>query len=240
MNKKRMIREGIIVIIALAIGLVTTFFINIIREKPAGQVQQALASQIIRFHVLANSDTTEDQALKNKVRDAVLADMEALLSSTEDIEETRAIINDNIDRIKEVSKRVIEENNKDYNVNVKLENALFPTRAYSDMILPTGEYEALRIEIGEAKGQNWWCVMFPPLCFVDATHSVIPKSTQTTLQNVLTEEEYSSILRAQTEEDIPLVVRFKIIDVMNESTARQRDKNTGIMAKLFGRPFMSR
>ncbi|TCT13961.1 stage II sporulation protein R [Natranaerovirga pectinivora] len=239
MNKK-ILREGIIITIALSLGLLSTFLISIAREKPAGEVQQALASQIIRFHVLANSDTAEDQALKNKVRDAVLEDMEEILSATENIEETRSIINDNLDRIKAVSENIIKENDKAYKVNVKLENALFPTRAYSDMILPTGEYEALRIEIGEAKGQNWWCVMFPPLCFVDSTHSFIPENTQKTLQNVLTEEEYKGILQAQKEEDIPLVVRFKILDVVNDTTARQKEKNTGIMAKLFGRPFMSR
>ena len=126
---------------------------------------------IIRFHIRANSDLREDQELKEKIRDEILGLMGEKFQSIDNIEESRQIIVDNLDDMKSITEGVIHREGKDYEVNVSLGQDNFPIRKYGSIILPQGEYETLLIEIGQAKGQNWWCIMFPPLCFVDITHS---------------------------------------------------------------------
>ena len=127
--------------------------------------------QVIRFHVRANSDTQEDQDLKLEVRDAILESMGEKFTNVTDIEESRAIVLASSQEIKTVSRAVIESHGKDYDVNVSLREEAFPIRKYGNLVFPQGNYEALIVEIGAAKGANWWCVMFPPICLVDVTHS---------------------------------------------------------------------
>lgn len=134
---------------------------------------EEIQNEIIRFHVLANSDTEEDQKLKIKVRDKVIEKMSSKLSNTKNINEAREILIDSIDEVDRIAKDVIEENGYNYNVRSELKRENFPDKIYGDTLYPQGEYEAFRILIGEAEGQNWWCVMFPPLCFVDESKQTI-------------------------------------------------------------------
>lgn len=127
--------------------------------------------EIIRFHVRANSDLAVDQKLKLKVRDEILEQMQDKFQDVTSVEESRAVIQNNLEEIEEISEQVIAQNNKDYDVRANLLMEEFPVRKYGDRIYPQGEYETLLVTIGEGQGQNWWCVMFPPLCFVDVTHS---------------------------------------------------------------------
>lgn len=127
---------------------------------------------IIRFHVRANSDAGEDQALKLEVRDEILDVMGEKFRNTKSLEESREIIMANMDEMKSIAEDVVDRWGKDYSIDVSLGQDYFPIRKYGNMVFPQGEYETLMIEIGEGKGQNWWCVMFPPLCFIDITHSV--------------------------------------------------------------------
>ena len=127
---------------------------------------------IIRFHVRANSDAGEDQALKLEVRDEILDVMGEKFRNTKSLEESREIIMANMDEMKSIAEDVVDRWGKDYSIDVSLGQDYFPIRKYGNMVFPQGEYETLLIEIGEGKGQNWWCVMFPPLCFIDITHSV--------------------------------------------------------------------
>ena len=129
---------------------------------------------MIRFHVIANSDSKNDQKLKLQIRDKILEEMGSEFNESKSIENSREIIKKNLNKIKDIAENEITAEGKDYNVEVVLGNDKFPTKTYGDLTLPAGEYEALKIVIGEGKGQNWWCVMFPPLCFVDITHSVSP------------------------------------------------------------------
>lgn len=129
---------------------------------------------MIRFHVIANSDSKNDQKLKLRIRDKILEEMGSEFNESKSIENSREIINKNLNKIKDIAENEIIAEGKDYNVEVVLGNDKFPTKTYGDLTLPAGEYEALKVVIGEGKGQNWWCVMFPPLCFVDITHSVSP------------------------------------------------------------------
>lgn len=127
---------------------------------------------VIRFHVRANSDTKEDQELKLQVRDAILNAIGEKFEDSTSLDRSREIILENTGVIAEVSKEVIERWGKDYPVNVALREESFPIRKYGNLVFPQGDYESLIVEIGEAKGANWWCVMFPPICLVDVTHSV--------------------------------------------------------------------
>lgn len=157
-------------ILALAAFLLLFIYVvhPIIEKK---LIENPYKDEIIRFHVRANSDLELDQALKLKVRDEILENMKGKFKGTSSIEESREIILDNLDEIESISRRVIEENQKDYDVKVDLLTEEFPVRKYGSIVYPQGDYESLLVTIGNGQGQNWWCVMFPPLCFVDITHS---------------------------------------------------------------------
>lgn len=132
-----------------------------------------IADKLIRFHVIANSDSKEDQELKLKVRDEVIEALSVKLKDSKSLEEARILLEDNMDYVSSVAKKVIEENNYNYDIKTTLSKENFPDKIYGDYIFPQGNYEAFRVVIGEGSGQNWWCVMFPPLCFVDETKNVV-------------------------------------------------------------------
>lgn len=167
-------------------------------------IQQGIASEIIRFHVLANSDREEDQELKIKVKDAVLEMLEQKLKDALGIEETREILKNCLNEIKETAEYVIEKEGYDYPVTVKLEPYEFPIKTYGDCTFPAGTYEALRVCIGKAEGKNWWCVVFPNLCFTDTVHAVLPEEEKQELKNVLSEEEYEYLF----EEETPVKIKW--------------------------------
>lgn len=139
-------------------------------------IYEDIVNKIIRFHVIANSDSDEDQALKLKVRDRVVEFISGKLDKSASLEESREIILSNKEEMEGIAKGVIEENNYSYGVVSNLSRENFPDKVYGDVIFPQGEYEAYRIIIGDGKGENWWCVMFPPLCFVDGTKEVVDSS----------------------------------------------------------------
>jgi len=147
--------------------LCIVFFLTAMLNSYFNKTQVALAKSVIRFHVLANSDSPRDQELKLKVRNRVIKEMEHIFEDDTDIAKAREIIADNIDKIKQIAEDEVRLNGFSYDVNVSLGKSNFPTKEYGEIELPAGEYEALKIEIGKAQGQNWWCVLFPPLCFVD-------------------------------------------------------------------------
>lgn len=207
-------RKHVYISAALLIGVLAVvsagLAVNELREKAI--LSQKLADEIIRFHVRANSDSEEDQQLKLKVRDAVISYLEPLLANSASIEQSRNIIANNEFGIKVTAQNTIVKEGYGYNVNVYFENAHFPTRTYGDVTIPAGIYEAYRIDIGDAKGHNWWCVLYPPLCFEDATHAVMTEESKTTLQQALTKEEYDMI----TKNDSDVKVRFRIFKFLNK------------------------
>jgi len=136
--------------------------------------EEALAQrpdQMIRFHVLANSDSDEDQALKRAVRDAILKEVAPQLAVSQSLEESRKIVNQIRPDMEAIALEEIQAWNKNYTVHTDYGNFSFPTKSYGTLVLPAGQYEALRVVIGEGQGSNWWCVLFPALCFVDIEHS---------------------------------------------------------------------
>ena len=128
-------------------------------------------NQLIRFHVLANSDSEQDQALKRAVRDAILRKVSPKLAVSRSLDESRQIIKQVRPEMEEVGRSVVTSWGKDYTVQTEYGNFSFPTKSYGTLVLPAGDYEALRVVIGEGQGSNWWCVLFPPLCFIDIDHS---------------------------------------------------------------------
>ena len=164
----------------------------------AESIQEGIAGEIIRFHVIANSDSQEDQDLKLLVKDQIVKYMEPILKDAGDISETRVRIQDHLGEIEEKATEVIKSQGYDYPVEAGLTKCYFPIKTYGDCTFPAGEYEALRVCIGEAQGKNWWCVLYPNLCFIDSIHAVVPEEQKEELKNVLTEEEYDSLFDWRT------------------------------------------
>ena len=137
-----------------------------------GGEQAELAGQVIRLHVIANSDSEGDQALKLAVRDRILEEAQGLYPEGATLEEARAALEENLDALALAGQQVVEGAGYDYLVTAQLTECWFPTKEYEDFALPAGDYTALRIVIGAGEGQNWWCVAFPPLCLGAASQSV--------------------------------------------------------------------
>lgn len=169
------------------------FFVFLSALSYVNAVSSDIADSVFRLHVIANSDSEEDQNLKYKVRDAVLEYMETISANCSSKDEVIQIAYEYKDKFHEIAENVIKENGYNYSVDIKIGNFEFPTKTYGDISLPAGYYDALRIEIGEASGQNWWCVMFPPLCFVDVTSGIVPDESKEVIKDNLNEEEYNLI-----------------------------------------------
>lgn len=188
-------------------------------------VLEDIQDKIIRFHVLANSDTEEDQALKLKVRDRVIDAMSSKFSECNDVDDARDVMLNSIDEVSAIAKEVIGENGYNYTVTCEISRENFPDKMYGDVLFPQGEYEAFRILIGEAKGQNWWCVMFPPLCFVDESRQAVnTKETKENLDNGIEKnnedtrikkESRKKVERNSTEEE-KIEFKLKIFEIFKE------------------------
>lgn len=129
------------------------------------------SDQLIRFHVLANSDSEQDQAMKRAVRDAILKEVSPRLAVSQSLDESRQILKKVRPDMEDIGRSVVKAWGKDYAVHTEYGHFSFPTKSYGSLVLPAGDYEALRVVIGEGQGSNWWCVLFPPLCFIDINQS---------------------------------------------------------------------
>lgn len=210
-------------ILVVCIMVVTLFAFNEVvygsisgNGKNNEKVLNSVSSKLIRFHVIANSDSTEDQNLKLKVKDEVIKFMAPMLKNSNSIEQSREILKKNDSKIKEISARIIKENGYEYKVNTSLSKENFPVKTYGNITLPEGKYEAYRILIGDAKGKNWWCVMFPPLCFVDVTKGeVADKETSAEMKKVLNDDEFNYV----DNENNKVEFKFKIVEIFNNLKA---------------------
>ena len=191
--------------------IVSVLFLLLSAYSYVNAVSNNLADSVFRLHVIANSDSKEDQELKYKVRDSLIEYMNTLTNDMNSKEEVIEIAKVHLKDFKEIAQNVVKENGYNYDVNVEIGNFSFPTKTYGDISFPAGFYDALKVEIGKAEGQNWWCVMFPPLCFVDVTSGVVPEESKENLQENLGDEEYELI--SDTENDSILNVKFKIIEL---------------------------
>lgn len=200
-------------------------YISLEKEEAAFQENE----NIIRFHVIANSDSTPDQELKLEVRDRILEEVGGEFDKSKNIDESRKIIEKNLNKIKNIAEDQIKKEGKDYKVEVSLGNDNFPTKTYGDLTLPAGEYEALKVVIGQGKGKNWWCVMFPPLCFVDITHSVSSVDEEEFKEEISKQEKEDEEAEAEKEETEKEETEVKEMEEENleEEIKEESEQKTG-------------
>lgn len=179
----------------------------------AQSVSSDIAESVFRLHVIANSDSQEDQNLKYVVRDNLLSYMNEICKNTTNKEEAIKIAKQHENDFKQIALQTIMEQGFSYDVNVRIGNFEFPTKHYGDISLPAGFYDALRVEIGEAKGQNWWCVMFPPLCFVDVSSGIVPEESKELMQDNLNEEEFALV----SDHNPEIQFKFKLLEFFTNS-----------------------
>ena len=151
---------------------------NMEQKAVSGDGQEHIASEIIRLHVIANSDTKEDQNLKILVKNEIVSYLREKMNGTESIEEAREIIQDNLSAIEEIAANKMAMEGYSYGVKASLTYCDFPIKQYGDLTFPAGRYEALRVQLGTSEGKNWWCVMYPSLCYVDETRQEITEENK--------------------------------------------------------------
>lgn len=180
-------------------------------------ISSNLSDSVFRLHIIANSDSSADQELKLKVRDKIIEYMNTLTSNSSDKKDVISIVNNHLDSFKEIALNTIKENGYNYDVNIEIGNFHFPTKSYGDISFPAGNYNALKIEIGDAIGQNWWCVLFPPLCFVNSSTGVVPDDSKNTLKENINSESYEIISEGNNSNDntSDIKIKFKIIEFFN-------------------------
>lgn len=193
----------------IILSILLFIYTSICAISYAQNVSTDISSCVLRLHVLANSDSEDDQNLKYKVRDELLKYMNEICKDCSSKEDSIKLVTQNSNKFKQIAIDTIKENGYDYDVNISIGNFEFPTKTYGDISLPAGYYDALRVEIGEAKGQNWWCVMFPPLCFVDISSGVVPDESKEQMQTQLSDEEYSLI---SDKSDSEIQFKFKLLE----------------------------
>ncbi len=170
----------------------------------AGETNARLSRDIVRLHILANSDSETDQALKLKVRDRILKETNASVSK-EDIPKM-------LEKYRLAALSEIRENGYAYDVTAEYGKFHFPTKEYGSLTYPAGDYDAVRIKIGRGEGRNWWCVLFPPLCYVN--EAVDSEKTLAELKKMLSPEDYALITSSE-DGPVPVKVKFKIVEIIN-------------------------
>lgn len=170
----------------------------VVSITPTITMSESISQKVFRLHILANSDSDEDQQLKLRVRDKILQESEKMFSSCNSVDEAINISRESIDKLKNISRQVIAYYNYDYDVRAYVTKEYFETREYDNFTLPAGIYDCLKIEIGQGKGHNWWCVMYPSVCISGCTDD---------FDSTLTEDEKRLI------ESDNYVIKFKVVEI---------------------------
>ncbi len=177
-------------------------------------ISSDLKNNVFRLHVIANSDSVEDQNLKYIVRDKLLEYMNKLCSNCTSKAEAIEIAKNHNQDFKQIAVSTVKHAGYSYDVDVQIGEFEFPTKNYGDISLPAGIYDALRVKIGKAEGHNWWCVMFPPLCFVDISSGTVPENSKKILEDELTDEEFALI---SDNSNVDINFKFKILELFSNS-----------------------
>ncbi len=202
-------------------GLLMNLHIN--NDSVLGDIKD----KIIRLHVVANSDSPEDQAIKLRIRDAIIKELEPKLENMKSQEEVKNLISANMDNLISAAEEEMARIGKSYPIDIELGTYEFPTKVYGDLTFPAGSYQALNVKIGEAKGKNWWCVMFPPLCFVDIAQGVVSEKTLEEFKEILDENELELLKSQKDNEEEIVKIKFKLVEM-----AKDLNKN---LAKIIGK-----
>lgn len=206
-------------VLAISI-LVSLTIIGVNLNSYSSNINENLSNNLIRLHVIANSNSNSDQNLKIKVRDFVIKHIKEFYIESDNIQQTQDLILKNLENINIAVNNFLAESDTKYMSKVYLGMFEFPTKYYENISLPAGEYNSLRIVLGEGEGENWWCVLFPPLCFVDSTHGEIPKDMKSTLEKKLPKEEFDIITKGNSGGDIPIRLKFKIVEIFSGTKTR--------------------
>lgn len=180
------------------IALFASLLITLLWGANTQRQQEQLAEKLIRFHVVADSDDEEDQRIKLEVRDAVLDEMEALLDGAASRIEAEKIIGESLEIINKAAKSELAYQGVDNKVTVTLTEESFPTRYYDTFTLPAGNYTSLRVTIGEGKGHNWWCVVFPPICETAAIEDAETVGLTNAEMELITEDDTGTVIKFKT------------------------------------------
>ena len=202
------------------ISLISGLIITLVISTHFNLIESSLSSSVIRLHIIAESNEKSDQMLKLKVRDAIIKNTKKIFAETKNIEDAKLSIKTNTPLLKNIAEQEIKKNGFEYDVNVTFGKSDFPTKVYKNITLPKGSYDALKIEIGSAKGKNWWCVMFPPMCFTDCSTGQIDKKSLSYLKNSLSKEEFNLISSGK---DIPVKIEFKIYELWQSGKEKFKD-----------------
>ena len=207
----------------MVLALILTAFLlamNGIRRNDEALASR-IAPEILRFHVLANSNSAEDQALKLAVKDLLLEEIRAGVDSRSDKDMVEQYVLDNKSTLERIAEEFIAECGFDYPAKIALETCEFPQKTYGDMTFPAGTYEAVRVIIGDGGGENFWCVLYPSLCYLDSTYAIVPDDSRETLKALLPEDDFHALLTSnkyKTEQDslLPrITIRFKLADLFS-------------------------
>jgi stage II sporulation protein R len=213
-----MIRQKIGVLLLLS-SLVVLVFLGL-----TGQTKKAYTTDnLIRLHVIANSDSEQDQTVKYRVRDRIVELLKEQLTGVKNYQEAREIVIKNRTQLAAAAEEVAVDAGFSYPVEVEIGRFDFPPRAYGKLVLPQGEYEAVRVVLGEGQGANWWCVLFPPLCFVDISGTAVDYKDTVVVKEVLAQQEEAL---ADASVDNRVNLKFKLLEWLN--------RDDGYLAKLKG------
>ncbi|WP_368658129.1 stage II sporulation protein R [Metabacillus halosaccharovorans] len=205
----------LIYIFILFVGAITSVYKEPVTTTASSQEPVVIPDEAIRLRILANSDSDEDQALKRKVRDEVNKEITTWVEKLTSVEAAEELIQSRLPEIEAIVEDVLEQENMQQSYSVEFDhNVNFPTKLYGSYIYPAGEYNAILISLGEAKGANWWCVLFPPLCFLDFSNgeAVQAEETETTNDQEKTNEKLTSLVVNEEEEKEEVEVKFFLVE----------------------------
>ena len=177
-------------------------------------ISDNMYNSVFRLHVIANSDSDEDQTLKYIVRDNLINYMNEKTNTFTSKEDIIEYAKNHIEDLKNIAEMTVKEQGYNYPVTVEIGNFEFPTKTYGDISFPAGNYDALRVKIGNANGRNWWCVMFPPLCFVDVSTGIVPETSKEELKENLSDENYNLVSQS---DNCDVKLKLKILELFEQS-----------------------
>jgi len=187
---------------SLMLSIILTFFLSHYSQS----IRQNIADNVVRLHIIANSDDEEDQSVKLKIRDRLLNELSPELSGAKDVKESKKLIGKNLRKVEAIANDEIKKNNLNYTAYAYMGKSRFPTKYYNNLAFPCGEYTALKVVLGKGEGHNWWCVMYPPLCIVDGD-TVMSGENSDMLKDSLSEESAEII----SNDDVQ--IKFKIVEL---------------------------
>ena len=220
-RKIKVLLVGTLVLIGVVCTVLTVYSDNTVK---------GISDSVIRLHIIAESDSDIDQEVKLQVRDAIMEYLEGKVDLSDSVAHTVNLIKVEMPNIEEVAKDVLVKNGHPSVASAEYGNFAFPTKQYENIELPAGNYNALRVTLGEGAGKNWWCVIFPPLCFADSNDGKISEEADAKLKESLSEDQYGIITSTDEDENVPVRFKFKLVEMVENT----KNAIAGLFAGIFG------